>query len=438
MPIVTIPYLYQKPGSKVYYYRRKVPLALREKVGKEHILQSLQTTDPRVAQQRLSKLVKQTEALWSHLGNPTRSGNLKLAMEMLKQHGVDPVVPEEGPLWAWHDKLEEEFGDDPLPEPHKTALEVVQGVRGFTLQDALDQYKEARPNGIERAERAYRYLKEYLGGDRDLKAIRRTEVNEFVQYLLQKDMSTSSVQRYLAPLKASFARAIRENELGLENVWSRVEIPEFGKDVQKREVFTERDRRALLNAIDAHIESSGPDTLRSILEVITETGARLAEIVGLAKGDLRLDGPVPYIQLKPHPWRTLKTPGSTRKIPLSDRARRSLCDARNRSHDAVLVYPQYCTTEGLCNADAASAALVKWIRSREGLKGSKLGAHSLRHGMKDLLRAVKCPMEAADQIIGHATPGMGANYGEGYAIEVLYEYVIAATAQKEQNKEETL
>jgi hypothetical protein len=36
-------------------------------------------------------------------------------------------------------------------------------------------------------------------------------------------------------------------------------------------------------------------------------------------------------------------------------------------------------------------------------------------------------MEAADQIVGHATPGMGANYGEGYPIEMLYEYVVAAT-----------
>jgi integrase len=187
-------------------------------------------------------------------------------------------------------------------------------------------------------------------------------------------------------------------------------------------VFTVAERKLLLKAIDEH----GPDTLRSILEVITETGARLAEIVGLSKDDLRLYEPIPYIQLKEHPWRTLKTPGSTRRIPLSDRARRSLCDAVSRSHDAVLVYPQYCTYEG-CNADSASAAAVKWIRSREGLKGSKLGVHSLRHGMKDLLRSVKCPMEAADQIIGHSTPGMGANYGEGYSLEVLYEYVVAAT-----------
>jgi site-specific recombinase XerD len=422
MRTVSIPYLFQKPGSDVFYYRRKVPLALREKIGKEHILQSLQTTDPRVAQQRLSKLVKQTEILWSHLGNPSRSGNLKIALQYLKEIDLDPVVPEEAAVWAWEDQLQEQFGDGPLPEPQKTALEVVQGTRAFTLQDSLDQYKEARPNGIERAERAYRYLREYLGSDRELNKIRRTEVNGFVQFLLDKDMSTTSVQRYLAPLKASFSRAIRENELNLENVWSRVEIPEYGKDVQKREVFTVAERQLLLKAIDEH----GPDTLRSILEVITETGARLAEIVGLSKDDLRLYEPIPYIQLKEHPWRTLKTPGSTRRIPLSDRARRSLVDAVSRSHDAVLVYPQYCTYEG-CSADSASAAAVKWIRSREGLKGSKLGVHSLRHGMKDLLRSVKCPMEAADQIIGHSTPGMGANYGEGYSLEVLYEYVVAAT-----------
>lgn len=130
-----------------------------------------------------------------------------------------------------------------------------------------------------------------------------------------------------------------------------------------------------------------------------------------------------------HGWRTLKTPGSTRKIPLTDRARDCLRDAVSRSSDPVLLYPHYTTMDG-CNADTVSATLVKWVRNREGLKGTKLGNHSLRHGIKDLLRAVKCPAEAADQIIGHVTPGMGANYGEGYPLEMLYDWIVQANAQK--------
>jgi hypothetical protein len=50
--------------------------------------------------------------------------------------------------------------------------------------------------------------------------------------------------------------------------------------------------------------------------------------------------------------------------------------------------------------------------------------------MKDLLRSVNCPDSAADQIIGHATPGMGANYGKGHPLEMLYQWVVEANALK--------
>ena len=43
---------------------------------------------------------------------------------------------------------------------------------------------------------------------------------------------------------------------------------------------------------------------------------RLGEAVGLLKSDIKLDAPIPYIELRPHSWRRLKTKGSERKIPL--------------------------------------------------------------------------------------------------------------------------
>jgi integrase len=213
--------------------------------------------------------------------------------------------------------------------------------------------------------------------------------------------------------------------MGIENVFARVEIAGLGEDSEDREVFTLEQFKCL----DAALDKAPEDTLRSILRIVSETGARLAEIVGLAKADVKLDHPIPHIALKPHPWRPLKTPGSTRKIPLTERAQACLRNAISRSHDPVILFPQYASPEG-CKADTASAALVKWVRSRDGLKDTKLGNHSMRHGIKDLLRAVKCPSEAADQIIGHATPGMGANYGEGYPLHDLRDWLVAANALK--------
>jgi integrase len=423
---VKIRYSWQKPGSTLLYYRRRVPDDLLESYGNRRFLVvSLQTSDPREAASKIHKLARQHDEEFAALRKPTRVGNLKLAQKMLADHGVDPVQPHEGSLWAFGDYLEDREVNGKLPEPLATAQELIAGTRAYTLTDCRDEYIAARPDSKERAERAYRYLLEYLKSDRDIRKLRRTEVNGFVQHLLGKDLSTSSVQRYLVPLKASFARAIRENEMNVTNVFARVEIPEFGSDVEDREVFTLEQFKAL----DRALAQVPQDTLRSILLVLSETGARLAEIVGLAKADLHLKAKVPYIALKPHPWRSLKTPGSTRKIPLTPRAVECLQGAISRSSDPVLLYPHYTTPEG-CKADTVSASLVKWVRNREGLKDTKLGNHSLRHGMKDLLRMVKCPSEAADQIIGHATPGMGANYGEGYSLEMLHDWIVAANGLK--------
>ncbi|MDC0913652.1 hypothetical protein OAQ47_07005 [Paracoccaceae bacterium] len=48
------------------------------------------------------------------------------------------------------------------------------------------------------------------------------------------------------------------------------------------------------------------DEPRLLLGLITDTGMRLAEAAGLAKDDIHL-GDRPFIQVKPHPWRSLKT-----------------------------------------------------------------------------------------------------------------------------------
>ena len=67
---------------------------------------------------------------------------------------------------------------------------------------------------------------------------------------------------------------------------------------------------------------------------------RLGEAAGLLKEDIKLDEPIPHIDLKPHPWRSLKTRGSQRLIPLTKEAlwaSKRLLDANN---DSIFAFPQ--------------------------------------------------------------------------------------------------
>ncbi|MDA9176295.1 hypothetical protein N9O95_04330 [Alphaproteobacteria bacterium] len=49
---------------------------------------------------------------------------------------------------------------------------------------------------------------------------------------------------------------------------------------------------------------------------MSDTGLRLSEALGLIKEDVILDGPVPHLVVRSHPWRRLKTSASARKVPL--------------------------------------------------------------------------------------------------------------------------
>jgi hypothetical protein len=49
--------------------------------------------------------------------------------------------------------------------------------------------------------------------------------------------------------------------------------------------------------------------------------------------------------------------------------------------------------------------------------------HSLRHRMKDKLRNTGCPEAISMAILGHSTNTVAANYGSGYALEVMREHM---------------
>ena len=142
---------------------------------------------------------------------------------------------------------------------------------------------------------------------------------------------------------------------------------------------------------------------------------RLGEAIGLLKSDIVLDSDNFYIDLKPHPWRRLKTPGSKRQIPLVGSSLWAAKRALGQHIDTKFAFPKYCSYEGH-KTNSASAALNKWLKAHapEGCV-----VHSFRHSMRDRLRAIECPFDVIDQIGGWSTAGVGSGYGNGYTIEVL-------------------
>ena len=147
---------------------------------------------------------------------------------------------------------------------------------------------------------------------------------------------------------------------------------------------------------------------------------RLAEASGLLISDLVLDSNIPFVIIQKHPWRSLKTRESKRKIPLVGL---SLWAAqRIKAHQKnEFAFPRY-NKSNQTNSNSASAALSKWIKQ---ITSSEYSMHSFRHSLRDRLRAIECPSDIADQLGGWATQGIGQGYGDGYELDVLFKWMVA-------------
>ena len=127
--------------------------------------------------------------------------------------------------------------------------------------------------------------------------------------MIAKDLSVLSVKRTFITIKAIINLAIAEHGLDIPNPFSSIFMPE--EQPRKRvsiPVETIRTTQQACYTID--------DDTRWLVALISDIGMRLAEAVALHIDDLHLEYEVPYADIRPHPWRSLKTKGSQRKVPL--------------------------------------------------------------------------------------------------------------------------
>jgi integrase len=225
-------------------------------------------------------------------------------------------------------------------------------------------------------------------------------------------MTTISIKRVISTVKAAVNLAISENGLNCQNPFSRTFIPEVGEQKVRPPIPVDHIRAVQQECVDLD------DNNRHLIALISDTGMRLSEAVGLIKSDIHLDGPIKYIDLKPHPWRPLKTRTSTRQIPIVGASLWAVQRVLTQSSGQFL-FPAYANRDG-CNANSASAGLNQWLRRRLP-KGCVI--HSFRHSIRDRLRAVECDPTIIDEIGGWSRQTVGNGYGSGYPLDVKAKWL---------------
>ena len=256
-------------------------------------------------------------------------------------------------------------------------------------------------------------------GDRRLDEYSSSDAASYRDYLLQRSLTTASVKRNFSTIRSIINLCIQEHGLDCKNAFSRVYLPDLNDSKKRKPIPIEYIRQIQKDCMQAD------DEARWLVALISDTGMRLSEAAGLHIDDIKLDTDVPHIDLKPHPWRGLKTQGSERQIPLVGTSLWAAKRIKQTNTESAYAFPRY-TSDKVTNANSASAAINKWLKPRvpEGCV-----IHSFRHSLRDRLRAVQCPSDMIDQIGGWATSGVGQTYGEGYGLSNTTCWVIKIVSQ---------
>ena len=347
-------YIYQKRGF--YYFSRRVPKEVQHCHAKQRIVLALNTRSRAKALRHSQVICQRLDEKWL----PMRLDAMGLGNVL-----ANDVKASDAPS---------------LSEAVQTYLQL-KGV--------------GRPKTFHRAAMRNAQVVMDILGDRPISEYSTLEAGKVRDALIGRGLAVLSVRRSFTTIKAIINLAIAEHGLDIPNPFSAIYMPEA--DSKKRVSIPVNTIRQIQRSCIKH-----DDDIRWLVALISDTGMRLAEAAGLHLDDLKLDEDIPCVDIKPHPWRSLKTKGSQRQVPLVGA---SLWAAQRikANTSSCFAFDRY-TDNSRCNANSASNALNKWMQANFR---DDIVMHGFRHAMRDRLRAVSCPSEMIDQIGGSRQERLG-------------------------------
>jgi len=371
-----VPYIRCRDG--IYYFVRRVPDDVKSYYSSDRISMSLRTKSNGVAIRATKSICQRLDDYW-------------LGLRLQKMD-----IP------AIHLVSSNEDSDDSSPN----------------ITDALDLYLRLKGQGkdktfIRTANRNIEYIVKVLG-NKSIRSYSSIDASKFRDWLMEQRMSLSTVKRVFSSVKAIINLTIQEHGLDINNPFSKTYMPEIEVKQYRESIPTETIK---------HIQSlcrDYDDDLRWLVTLLSDSGMRLGEVVGLHKSDINLNCKIPHINLVPHPWRRLKTRSSQRLIPLINESLWACKRILEHNDDSLFAFPRYTSLKG-CKANSASAALNKWLKEK---LSEDYVIHGFRHSFRDRLRAIECPSEIIDQLGGWSLRSIGQGYGKGYELSVLSKWLL--------------
>jgi len=376
MQTTEVLYLFKRCG--IYYFSRRVPLDIQSEYATKRISFSLRTRNKRTALLGASRLAAELDSYWSGI-------RIK---RMVSKH------------------------------THRFTRKVDVTLVGVSMSEALEYYLRIKGQTKSKlfhqtATRNVNYIINELG-DRDLAEYASSDAGKFRDALLTKGLITSSIKRVFSSIKSIVNFSIKENGLNIINPFLGVYVPDLDDTTKRKPIPID-----LILKIQRLCVSTD-DELRHMISLISDTGIRMAEAVGIMAIDIVLDNEIPHVIIRPNKKRRLKTKQSERTIPLVGASLWAAARLmENHTNGQKYIFERYNKTDK-SNAGSASAALNKWLKPHVE---TDMVVHSFRHALRDRLRKIECPSDVIDTIGGWSKGSIGESYGSGYTLDVLHKWM---------------
>ena len=294
---LNVSYLYKKRG--VFYFSKRVPCDVRSYYKSDRIVICLRTKSNVSAIRASKSLYQRLDDYWT-------------SIRLTKMQ-----VPAEHMLVS-----------KPLINSNSNAP---------LLSDALSTYLRLKGEGkdntfIRGANRNIKYVIELLG-DLPIDEYSSKDASKFRDYLLDRGLLISSVKRIFSSIRSIINLSMSEEGINCINAFSKTYMPD-NDNIEIRKPIPTKDIK--------HIQflcREYDDDLRWLIALLSDTGMRLGEGVGLLKSDIKLDYEIPHIRLIPHPWRRLKTKSSERYIPLTKESTWACMRVLENNKDSLFAFP---------------------------------------------------------------------------------------------------
>lgn len=327
----------------------------------------------------------------------------------------------------WENKLalaglmERRAGGDYSPDQYERTLPAVrpmapkEAAGALTGERLLDAWAaEANPASATRKKYGitFRQFSRILGFD-DVRRISADDVVRFKEARLAEGRDPGTVADDVLNAGAVFRWAVKNRKL-TDNPFAGMAPKVNRRGEPPRDPYDDADAKRILTA--ARIEAGW---LRWGPWLLAFTGARVGELAELRRCDVRKEGGVPILDIRPTTTRPGKNATMQRMMPLHPAviAEGFLAYVATLPADPMApIFPAVTASKDGTRTTNAQAAHGRWVREVVGITDPrKVPAHSWRHRMEDELRKIRVVEEVFDAITGRHNPrNAGAGYGKGF------------------------